>query len=323
MLTLENTLEKFSLLEPEVVFIVNSDRFTRQISGLSEKYGVDLNAVVLRAVIGDLKSEEIASYLEQEKELEADKAKAIADELIDQVLKPLENRLMLLNADPDKASPSLAEEKNAFKKIFAENLLAEMSENFTIKNAFNSRIFDILEHDLNYKRELERLMYENSEVLTGKSIMTAGKASQPTIGNWLKDFISKKGTGDFNTIALSDYMTNSANTKELSQAEKRKLFDLLNLYRNIKFFPENVAGKPIEDWQILPFDMAEADEFVARRKKNDQVEEEMAEETGELTLDQKLFQHDWSKIIGIERRALLEDMGVSLKDFIRWLGEKK
>ena len=94
-----------------------------------------------------------------------------------------------------------------------------------------------MEKDLNFKRELERLLYENKDLLTTNSLTVSGKPAEPTIGNWLKDFIDKKGTGDFNTIALSDYMTNSANTKNLTQDEKRKLFDLFNLYRNIKFFP--------------------------------------------------------------------------------------
>lgn len=40
-------------------------------------------------------------------------------------------------------------------------------------------------------------------------------------------------------------------------------------------------------------------------------------------INNKLSQYDWSKIVGIERRALLEELGVSLKDFVKWLGEQK
>ena len=321
MLILENALQKFGLLDPEVVFIVNSDRFTGKIMELSKKYSVDLNAAVLHCVVGDLKPEELADYLIQEKEINAATAKAVVDELKNQVLKPLETRLSFLNADPDKKGITAAQEKDILRKIFSEGILAEMSEHFIIKNAFNLRIFDLLEKDLNFKRELERLLYENKELLTTNSLTVSGKPAEPTIGNWLKDFIDKKGTGDFNTIALSDYMTNSANTKNLTQDEKRKLFDLFNLYRNIKFFPDTVSGKPMEEWQIIPFDLAEVKNFIDEDNKKFQATKGEEEEAEELTAEQKLAKYDWSKIVGIERRALLEELGVSLKDFIKWSGD--
>lgn len=322
MLILEDALQKFELLDPEAVFIVNSDRFTRKIAELADKYGVDLNTAVLYSVIGDLKPEELGDYLAQEKEIDENTAKSIANELRNQVLKPLENRLLFLNSDPDKTGITLAQEKEILKKIFAEELILEMSENFIIKNALNLRLFDILEKDLNFKRELERLLYENKEFLTGNSITLSGKAAEPTIGNWLKDFIEKKGTDDFDTVALSDYLANSANTKNLSQAERQKLFDLLNLYRNLKFFPASVAAKPFEDWQIIPFEASEVEEFAAQQSK-ESPEEEIKINEGEKTLEEKLSRYDWSKIVGIERRALLEELGVSLKDFVKWLGEQK
>lgn len=37
----------------------------------------------------------------------------------------------------------------------------------------------------------------------------------------------------------------------------------------------------------------------------------------------ELAKYDWSKIVGIERRALLEELGVSLKELVKWLGERK
>jgi len=334
MLILEDALQKFELLDPEVVFTVNSDRFTRIITELSERHGVDLNAAVLFSVVGDLKPEELADYLVQEKEIEEVKAKLVANELKSQILKPMEARLLLLNADPDKAGITPEQEKEALKQIFSEGLILEMSEYDLIKNAVNYRIFDILEKDLNFKRELERSLYDNKELLTADSLTVANKSVEPTIGNWLKDFIEKKGTDDFDSVVLSDYLANSANAKNLSPEEKNKLSDLLNLYRNIKFFPATVAGQPIDEWQIIPFDLAAAQELIKNENKKLLIEND-AEETEatieqptaapavELTLDQKLSQYDWNKIVGIERRARLEELGVGLKDFVKWLAAKK
>ncbi|MFA5020985.1 MAG: hypothetical protein WC517_02920 [Patescibacteria group bacterium] len=332
MLILEDALQKFELLDPEVVFTVNSDRFIRKISELSKKYSVDLNAAVLFSVVGDLKPEDLAGYLAQEQGVDEGKAKLVANELKSQVLKPMEARLLLLNADPDKVGITSEQEKEALKQIFSEELVWEMSEYDLIKNAVNYRIFDILEKDLNFKRELERSLYENKESLTENPLVIAGKTVDPTIDNWLKDFIEKKGTDDFNTVALSDYLANSANAKNLSPEEKNKLSDLLNLYRNIKFFPATVAGKTIDEWQIIPFDLAAAQDLIKKENKKLPTDEEIeSEETleqpsaepTELTLDQKLSQYDWNKIIGIERRARLEELGVGLKDFVKWLAAKK
>lgn len=329
MLILEDALQKFESLDPEVIFIVNSDRFTQKITELSERVGVDLNSAVLYFIVGFLRSEELAEYLEQEKDLEEEKAKMIADELRNQVLKPMEDRLSFLNSDPDKENPTVTQEKEILRKIFLESLISEMNEFVLVKNAVNLRIFDILEQDLNFKRELEQQLYKNNELLTKDSITLDDKSSSPTIGNWLKDFIAKKGTDDFSTIALSDYLTNSANTKNLTSEDRQKVFDLLNLYRNIKFFPATVEGKPMEEWRIIPFDASEVKKFVETKnkateeKKNEEVKGNKAVSSSELTTEQKLAEHDWHKIVGIERRALLEELGVSLKDFVKWSEGRK
>lgn len=329
MLILEDALQKFESLDPEVIFIVNSDRFTQKITELSEKFGVDLNAAVLYSIVGFLRLEELAGYLAQEKDLEEEKAKIIADELRNQVLKPMEDRLSFLNNDSDKENPTVTQEKEILRKIFLENLISEMNEFVLVKNAVNLRIFDILEQDLNFKRELEQQLYKNNELLTKDFVTLDDKTSSPTISNWIKDFIAKKGTDDFSTIALSDYLTNSANTKNLTPDDRQKVFDLLNLYRNIKFFPATVEGKPMEEWRIIPFDASEVKKFVETKNKEATVEEtkEVKEiKTAlslELTTDQKLAQYDWHKIVGIERRALLEELGVSLKDFVKWSEGRK
>jgi len=328
MLFLEDALQKFESLDPEVVFIVNSDRFTRKIGELSQKFGVDLNAAVLYCVVGDLRPEEVADYLSQENDIAEGKAKLIADDLDKQVLKPMESRLLFLNSDPDKDGMNDAQEKDILRQMFRENLLPELQEQFLIKNAVNMRIFDLLEKDSNFKRELERLLYENNEAVTKNNIMADKKSASPSIANWLKDFIAKNGTSDFNSVVLSNYLTNSENTRNLSQEERTQLFSLFNLYRNLKFFPDTVDGKPMEEWRIIPFDAAEAKEFIERDNKKFQAAENAAgggarEEVAGQTIEQKLSQFDWSKIVGIERRALLEELGVGLKDFVKWTGEKK
>jgi|GEM_PF-1883511 len=335
MIFLEEALDKFEQLDPEVVFTVNSERFTSPLAALAEKYGITLDAAMIFIIVGELEVRDLPAYLTREFDLPPDKAQAASVDLVSQVLEPMAQRLLFLDADPDKLGITDSQEKEILRKIFGEALLQEMDENFMIKNALNYRLFNIFEKDFNFKRELERLLYDNAERLTASPVMVDGKPVPPTIANWLSDFIDKKGTGDFNTVALSDYLTNSENGKNLKPEEKQRVSDLLTVYRNLKFFPTNQAGKPIDEWQILPFDQAEFKHFMERQEGGEGEEESASAETpageGSLiakpnkstSLDAKLSQYDWSKITGIERRALLEDLGVLLRDFVKWSGGKK
>ncbi len=317
MIPMEDALLKFETLDPEVVFTVNSDRFTNPLQYLKNKYGTGFDDVVILIIIGDLITSDLVDYLTQEKQLAEAEAITAAKELTDMVLEPLARRLLFLNSDPDKVGITVAQEKEVLRRIFSENLMLELSDSFVVKNALNYRIFDLLEKDLNFKRELERLMYENHESVTEKSITVDGKPDTGTIANWLRDFISRKGTGNFDTIILSDYLTNTVNTKSLSSAEREKLYDLLTAYRNLKFFPDSVQDKPLEEWRIIPFDKP-----IAKAKK--EIKKSPPLPPAELPdINSKLSQYDWSKIAGIERRALLEELGVSSRDFNKWLAEKK
>ena len=335
MIFLEEALEKFEQLDPEVIFTVNSERFTKPLSALSEKYGVSFDAAMIFIIVGELEVADLPAYLIREFDLPEDKAQAAAADLTGQVIEPMAERLLFLSADPDKPGITDNQEKEILRKIFSEALLSELDEVFMIKNALNYRLFNIFEKDFNFKRELERLLYENPERLTSSSIMVESKTVPPTIANWLADFISRKGTGDFNTVALSDYLTNSENGKNLSVVERQRVSDLLTVYRNLKFFPTNQTGKPIDQWQIIPFDQAEFKHFMERQEQGAGGEELVVAEamadtgrpaaktSGTASLDDKLAPYNWSKITGIERRALLEDLGVPLKDFVKWSEKKK
>lgn len=227
-MSIVQALEKFAQLDPEVIFTVNSERYIKVLADLKKKYGIGFDRLVILTVTGDLAVEYLSDYLMREFELTQEKSKAAAKDLANTVLEPLAKRLLFLNADPDKKGITATQEKEVLRQIFAENLLVELSEYFLVKNAFNLRIFDLLEKDFNFKRELERLLYENNELATQKNIMVKGKNVSPTIANWLADFINKNNTGDFDAVTLSNYLTNTENTRNLSPQERQRLSELLN-----------------------------------------------------------------------------------------------
>jgi hypothetical protein len=315
MILLEEALEKFNSFDPEVIFIVNSERFTDKIGELSEKYGSDLNDLVLLSLTGDFSTDqEFIDYLTQEKGLSEEIATQVFKDLSKIVLEPMAKRLAFLSLDPDRGEASIRLEKEYLREVFSTNLLAEFRENPFVKNAFNLKIFDLLERDFNLKLILEKALYENKELLTAKKIKVRNKEVEATVGNWLKDFISKKGNDNFTVVDLSDYLANSENVKNLSETERINMGEILFFYRNLRFFEAMVEDKPMEEWRILPFEIS------ALRRAEAKQKEKIIEDTAveEESFTQKLSAHDWDKIKGLERRALLEELGVSKTEFDKW-----
>ncbi len=145
------------------------------------------------------------------------------------------------------------EEVNVARSLFANGLL------YVLQNNDDNSIFDLnaglvylLNKEPSLKDELAEFIIENQEKLSEKTILIDGKQEQPTVANWLKDFMQKQGGGNINNLAVTQYLTNSENAKILDREQKTLLGDVLELYRNIKFFPESMKDVPPEQWFIVP-----------------------------------------------------------------------
>ena len=119
---------------------------------------------------------------------------------------------------------------------------------------YNGILISLLAGDQNFKIALGKALFNNQEKLTYKKFILDKKACPPNIANWLKDFIKKNGSGIFNSLVLTEYLTNSENVKKLDSKEKNLLRKLLLLYRNLKFFPESMSNISPEKWEIIPID---------------------------------------------------------------------
>lgn len=121
----------------------------------------------------------------------------------------------------------------------------------------NDDLIELMADDQKFQKELEKALYSNQEKLTHKKFILDGKPHSPSVGNWLKDFIKKNGSGMFDNLVLTKYVTNSENTKTFDAEEKKLVGKLLELYRNLKFFPESMGDLPPEKWEIIPLDKEE------------------------------------------------------------------
>ncbi|OGY47842.1 MAG: hypothetical protein A3J62_00115 [Candidatus Buchananbacteria bacterium RIFCSPHIGHO2_02_FULL_38_8] len=111
-----------------------------------------------------------------------------------------------------------------------------------IKDKFDGKIVTIFEDRDNFKRELREAMLRNNQRLSNTNIKINNESVEPTVANWIKDYNSTVGAEIASQIDRINYLTNSANIKNLSQEEKRKVETLINLYEHLKKSSETVEG---------------------------------------------------------------------------------
>ncbi|MEA3398504.1 MAG: hypothetical protein U9R06_02040 [Patescibacteria group bacterium] len=252
MLEINKALEKFKQLPNDIILEVDSDRVADILEELKEKYGFNLNPVIIFMVVGDLLAEDVLQYLQKEFGVSEKKAKAISKEINEKIIDPLLERLHFFNPSPDKTSIKPEQEKKLVLKIFEKDLLRDLNNNPIIIRKINSRIFSLLSQDLGFKKSMENALYCNLQKLTHKHFILEGKLHAPSVRNWIRDFIKKHGTSLFDNVDLTDYATNSENGKELDAEERKLVTRLLILYRNVKFFPDSMASDDGEGWEIIP-----------------------------------------------------------------------
>ncbi|MFH0840578.1 MAG: hypothetical protein V1865_01145 [bacterium] len=159
-----------------------------------------------------------------------------------------------LGEEEDDDQDSLLSEENIgstevkVKDIFSDKLADLLKWNdYQLINDVNGVIIYLLSNnDQVFKNELINLLMTNNRIITEKVFVLNGKDSLGTIGNWIKDFISKQGSDMFNVVTLSDFINNSENGKILDSEERDILTRVLITYRNLKFFPDSIENGKFE-----------------------------------------------------------------------------
>lgn len=112
-------------------------------------------------------------------------------------------------------------------------------------------VYLLSDRGADYALKLTNLLLASEELLTPEQLLIDGRLLPATVGHWLRDFIAKKGSGSFDTISISDYVTNSENGRKLKIADRDKVAGLLAVFARLKFFPENQVSDDPADWQIF------------------------------------------------------------------------
>jgi len=183
-----------------------------------------------------------------------------------------------------------AAEKKASLEVFANNVkdLLE-SADVPLKVDVNMRLIYLLADDgetKSFQKELLEELYNNKEGITTEKIVLKNEKVEPTIGNWLQDYVMFVGVeGIVNSLKKAQYQADSANMKKLPPAERALIDKLFNLYSSIKNFYANIEKMELADIEIFPFTDAEKQALVkaeAERQVESVVDDKSLTNAGEL-----------------------------------------
>lgn len=104
------------------------------------------------------------------------------------------------------------------------------------------------------KKNIGVALSANEESLTEGGIILGSTEVKGTVKNWLMDARQALGSGKVEIVQLSQYLINSANTKKLSEDDRRKVDYLLKFYEKTKESSIELGG--MEETMIFEVDGA-------------------------------------------------------------------
>lgn len=253
----QECLERFSLLPLSTRQLFGSADVAIALRALEKKYAVDLQFVLVLLAINELEVADIPAYLQEKYRVRSKRAETIAQALQTNVIDKIERSLATNQTaaeEPDENKlPSESEERELYEDMFREGLSAVLqTEDKQYLQALNRRIFYLFTKDIDFRDSLLRLLQQNQERVTRGELVLKEKKVPSTVSNWLKDFVAVNGAQYIDTVALSRYLANSKNVTALSADEKKVVRKLLQLYRNLAFFPQSMPNETGEGWEIIP-----------------------------------------------------------------------
>ncbi len=296
------SFKRFNQLPASIKQAVGDLEAVNKIRMLEKKYQVGLSLPVIFVSIGDINVDDLPYYLEEREKINEEQAKKISNEVKKIILAPILDELEKMGnearedledgsaeafkelqselnehkkgkvtfyvGEPAEEEPDAEAElkPEEFKEILTNHVIATINSDIELKKSLNKEaILGLTTGDID-RNSMVKTLLANQEYIGKNSLIADGRPEAPTIENWLKDFMKEKGSGMFDNLTLINYLTTAENPKKLNEKEKETLSSLINLYRNLKFFPESQFDMPIGDWQIFSHE-AETSRFMMKTDK--------------------------------------------------------
>lgn len=259
MAYLQECLQRFENLPSDLKEKFGSLEAFEKIEEIENYYEIDLKFAVILLAIGELAITDLPEYLQEKYDLAEEDAVEIADKLINDVFYFDFPDLQETEEDSSlnlKEIIPWEEVLDIFKNNFVR-FLKETDPSYLDIERLNKSVFFHLSVDGLRQEEMAKALIDNNERITKNQIVVEEKEVSPTIANWLRDFFKHNGAGEFNDLALLEYLNSSKNAKILIGEEKNILRKMLKAYYNINFFPESMENILVDDWQIISSNLNE------------------------------------------------------------------
>ena len=259
MAYLQECLQRFENLPSDLKEKFGSLEAFEKIEKIENYYEIDLKFAVILLAIGELAITDLPAYLQEKYDLAEEDAVEIADKLINDVFYFDFPDLQETEEDSSlnlKEIIPWEEVLDIFKNNFVR-FLKETDSSYLDIERLNKSVFFHLSVDGLRQEEMAKALIDNNERITKNQIVVEEKEVSPTIANWLRDFFKHNGAGEFNDLALLEYLNSSKNAKILIGEEKNILRKMLKAYYNINFFPESMENILVDDWQIISSNLNE------------------------------------------------------------------
>lgn len=252
---IEECLEKLNKLPQEIQDFLNSKKVIKTLESIEEEYNIDLTLALVLIFINELDLEDLGVYIEERFEIEEGLVDQILIKLEDNIFKELAGSFSDTETQPssDYLLDIAYEEKiKIISEIFAEKILPQfdLKEDHLLR--LNAVIFELIGKDEQFLNKLIKYFLDNQETFSSKNLIIKGKEVEPTIANWIKDFVDLNGSDIFSSVVLAKYLTTSENVKKLKEEERQILRQVLKIYKNLVFFPESMGNAKYLDWEIFP-----------------------------------------------------------------------
>lgn len=259
MAYLQECLQRFENLPSDLKEKFGSLEAFEKIEKIENYYEIDLKFAVILLAIGELAITDLPAYLQEKYDLAEEDAVEIADKLINDVFYFDFPDLQETEEDSSlnlKEIIPWEEVLDIFKNNFVR-FLKKTDPSYLDIERLNKSVFFHLSVDGLRQEEMAKALIDNNERITKNQIVVEEKEVSPTIANWLRDFFKHNGAGEFNDLALLEYLNSSKNAKILIDEEKNTLRKMLKAYYNINFFPESMENILVDDWQIISSNLNE------------------------------------------------------------------
>lgn len=252
---IEECLEKFNKLPQEIQDFLNSEKVIKTLESIEEKYNIDLTLALVLIFINELDLEDLGIYIEERFEIEENLVDQILIKLEDNIFKEVAKSFSDLEEQPISdylLDISYEDKKKIISEVFYEKLLEQFNlpEDHLLR--LNAVIFELIGKDEQFLNKLVKYFLDNQEKVSSKNLIIKGKEVEPTIANWIKDFVDLNGSDIFSSVVLAKYLTTSENVKKLKEEERQILRQVLKIYKNLVFFPESMGSAKYLDWEIFP-----------------------------------------------------------------------